>query len=114
LGAQLRPEPVDSLAAVGDEVRVSVGPDEVTVAGLFVGTGRFVQSAPFAEQLGLDLLDSGCIEVDDFARTSVPGVFAAGDLAHRPAFPMPMASVLAAAAAGQMAGVACVQALLAH
>src|SRR3546814_656796 len=131
LGAVLRPEPVVDVSrfsddraasprAIGhdqapdvDEVSLDLGADTVTVAGLFVGTGRFVQSAPFAEQLGLDPLDSGCIAIDDFGRTSLPGVFAAGDLAHRSAFPMPMASVLNAAAAGQLAGVACVQQLLA-
>ncbi|WP_067439045.1 NAD(P)/FAD-dependent oxidoreductase [Nocardioides jensenii] len=115
LGVSIRPEPVLGATRAGDEVRVELdGADDVTVAGLFVGTGKLVQSAPFAEQLGLDLQESGCIAVDDLGRTSLPGVYAAGDLAHRSAFPMPMASVLAAAAAGQLAGVACVQQLLAH
>ncbi|MDT0200687.1 NAD(P)/FAD-dependent oxidoreductase [Nocardioides sp. AE5] len=100
--------------AAGDGVWVSLAGGEVTVAGLFVATGRFVQAAPFAGQLGLDLQASGCIAIDDFGRTSRPGVFAAGDLAHRAAYPMPMASVLAAAAAGQLAASACVQELIAH
>ncbi|KQZ66886.1 NAD(P)/FAD-dependent oxidoreductase [Nocardioides sp. Root151] len=115
LGATVHAEPVLGVTRTDDEVRVELdGADDLTVAGLFVGTGRLVQSAPFAEQLGLDLQDSGCITVDDFGRTSLPGVHAAGDLAHRSSFPMPMASVLAAAAAGQLAAVACVQQLLAH
>ncbi|NYG58861.1 thioredoxin reductase [Nocardioides daedukensis] len=115
LGAVLRPEPVVGVshAPEADEVAIALADRTVNVAGLFVGTGRFVQSAPFADQLGLDLLDSGCIAIDDFGRTSLDGVFAAGDLAHRPAFPMPMASVLNAAAAGQLAAVASVQQLLA-
>ncbi|CAN7288952.1 NAD(P)/FAD-dependent oxidoreductase [Knoellia sp. LjRoot47] len=62
------------------------------------------QSAPFAEQLGLDLNPSGCVLVDEFGRTSVPGVTAGGDLAHLAVFPMPMASVVQASAAGQVAG----------
>jgi len=37
-----------------------------------------------------------------FGRTSRAGVYAAGDLAHRATLPMPMASVLAAASAGQV------------
>ncbi|KRF16824.1 hypothetical protein ASG90_10375 [Nocardioides sp. Soil797] len=115
LGATVHQQPVLGVTRVGDEVRVDLeGAEPVTVAGLFVGTGTFEQSAPFAEQLGLDLLGSGCIEVDDFGRTSSSGVFAAGDLAHRSAFPMPMASVLGAAAAGQLAAVGCVQQLMAH
>ena len=36
-------------------------------------------------------------------RTSVPGVHAAGDMAHVAALPMPMASVMTAAASGQVA-----------
>lgn len=94
-------------------VRVALEDGQVEVAGLFVGSGTFSQSAPFAEQLGLKLLDSGCIQVDDFGKTSLPGVFAAGDLAHRPAYPMPLASVLSAAAAGQLAALGAIQELLA-
>lgn len=100
--------------ADGRAVLITDANDEVTVDGLFVGVGDFVQSAPFAEQLGLNLLDSGCIAIDDFGRTSLPGVFAAGDLAHRPSLPMPMASVLAAAAAGQSAAASSVAELLMH
>jgi thioredoxin reductase len=37
-----------------------------------------------AEQLGLELEDSGLVAVDAMARTSVPGVYAAGDLAVAP------------------------------
>lgn len=88
-------------------------PESVAVAGLFVGSGTFSQRAPFADQLGLTLLHSGCIEIDDFGKTSLPGVFAAGDLAHRTSQPMPMASVLAASAAGQVAAAGSIQELLA-
>jgi thioredoxin reductase len=77
------------------------GPSE-EVAGLFVGT-TLTQRAPFAEQLGLVLNPSGCVEVDAMGRTSVPGVHAAGDMAHVAALPMPMASVMTAAASGQVA-----------
>lgn len=61
------------------------------------------QAAPFADQLGLELRESGCVAVDAMARTSVPGVLAAGDLAHTADFPMPLSSVTAAMAAGQLA-----------
>lgn len=73
----------------------------VDLAGLFVTTTA-TQSAPFAEQLGLTMLPSGCIEVDEFGATNVPGVFAAGDLAHRGTLPGAMPSVLSAAAAGMV------------
>lgn len=75
--------------------------------GMFVATA-LRQSAPFAEQLGLDLLPSGCVRVDAMQRTSLPGVHAAGDMAHHPELGLPMASVLTAAASGLVAGAALV------
>ncbi|KAB2340146.1 hypothetical protein [Actinomadura rudentiformis] len=51
----------------------------------------------------MELRASRCVAVDQCGHTSVPGVYAAGDLAHVADLPMPMQSVLAAAAAGQAA-----------
>jgi thioredoxin reductase len=82
---------------------VTSGSTAVVVDGLFAHPA-FEQSAPFAAQLGLEMRESGCIAIDLFGHTSVPGVFAAGDLAHVAELPMPMPSVLAAAYAGQVAG----------
>lgn len=92
-------------------VIVTAGGSDSHFAGLFVAAGGFRQHAPFAEQLGLQVLASGAIEVDDFGRTSVPGITAAGDLAHRASMPGPMASVIQAAAAGQLAASFIVQEL---
>lgn len=78
------------------------------VAGLFVHPQQS-QAAPFAEQLGLELLPSGCVRVDPLGVTSRPRVFAAGDLAHVPELPAPIASVLVAAAAGQVAAASAVR-----
>ena len=94
---------VTSVEVVPDGLRVCSGPASVVVDGLFAHPGH-EQAAPFAAQLGLELRDSGCIAIDLFGRTSVPGVYAAGDHAHVADLPMPMPSVLAAAYAGQMAG----------
>jgi thioredoxin reductase len=97
-------------SSLGATVSFESGPTE-EVAGLFVTT-KLAQRAPFAEQLGLAVLESGCVEVDPFGRTSVPGVHAAGDMAHLAALPMPMASVTSAAASGQAAAAALVAFLL--
>ena len=83
------------------------------VAGLFVKP-ELSQSAPFAEQLGLELNPSGAVRVDEFARSSRDRVLCAGDMAHLPAYPMPMASVVSAAASGQLAASAAVMALTSH
>ncbi|KRF38135.1 NAD(P)/FAD-dependent oxidoreductase [Terrabacter sp. Soil810] len=81
------------------------------VAGLFVKP-ELHQSAPFAEQLGLELNPSGAVRVDEFGRSSRERVFCAGDMAHLPAYPMPMSSVVSSMAAGQLAASAAIMALL--
>ena len=42
-----------------------------------------IQQAPFAVQLGCRMTSLTLVEVDELGRTSVPGVYAAGDLANR-------------------------------
>jgi thioredoxin reductase len=113
-GVAVRPEPVKELrrSTSGATVSFAEGPDE-EVGGIFVAA-EFAQRAPFAEQLGLDLLPSGAVEIDAMARTSMPGVFAAGDMAHVAALPMPMASVLTAASSGLVAAASLDGDLLAH
>jgi thioredoxin reductase len=103
---------VERFERAGDGVRL-VLTDGTTqeYGGAFVTT-RLSQAAPFAEQLGLTMLPSGCVEVDAMGRTSLPGVHAAGDMAHVADLPMPLASVLSSAAAGQVAAGAMVAHLL--
>ncbi|HWK27554.1 MAG TPA: NAD(P)/FAD-dependent oxidoreductase [Solirubrobacter sp.] len=72
---------------------------------LFAG-GPARQHASFAADLGCAFLPDGSVEVDEFGRTSVSGVSAAGDLAHRASLPGPMAAVSAATTAGMIAAVA--------
>lgn len=63
------------------------------------------QHSDLAAQLGCNALEDGSIEVNDFGQTSVPGVFAAGDMARRPAMPFPAAQAIHAASAGGIAAV---------
>jgi thioredoxin reductase len=58
------------------------------------------------ERLGLALTDNGLVAVDAFARTSVPGVYAAGDLAVAPQ------QVAVALGSGHLAGVVATRELL--
>ena len=110
-GARVSATPVQYVTRDGADVRVTAGDDSATVAGIFVASVELRQRAPFAAQLGLRMLPSGAIEIDEFGATSMPGILAAGDLAHRAALPGPMASVLLAAAAGQLAAIGIVKAL---
>lgn len=61
------------------------------------------QRSGIAERLGCAMLQDSCVEVDGSGRTGVPGVSAAGDMAHRATVPMPFAAVAPAAAAGAVA-----------
>jgi thioredoxin reductase len=112
IGAEVRTGSPAALHAEGDGARVDLDDgSSVRVDGFFV-KGSLEQTAPFAAALGLATLPSGAVEVDPFGRTSHPGVFAAGDLAHQAVYPMPLASVLNAASAGMLAGVAVLQDLV--
>ena len=74
--------------------------EELPRAGLFVRPG-LRPNTPLARQLGCGLVEEGMvpglIAVDDRQQTSVPGVFAAGDVAT------PMQQVIVAAATGAQA-----------
>lgn len=90
LGAVVHGAPVTSVAPEGNGVRVAAGAD-IRVDGLFVTNATMRQRAPFADQLGLRMLPSGAVEIDELGRTSLAGVSAAGDLAHRASAPGVMA-----------------------
>jgi thioredoxin reductase len=111
LGARVSSTPVDGVGVEGADVRVSAGAESTTVDGIFVASVASTQRAPFAAQLDLRMLPSGSIEIDDFGATSVPGILAAGDLAHRAVLPGPMPAVVLAAAAGQLAAMGIVRTL---
>src|SRR5690606_10828167 len=94
--------PVTAVEMTSEGLHVASDSGKVVVDGLFTHP-EVEQAAPFAAQLGLELRESGCVAIDVFGHTSVPGVFAAGDLAHVQDLPMSIQSVLAAAYAGQVA-----------
>jgi thioredoxin reductase len=113
LGVPIRREPVVRLEAQRDRLRrvVLAEGEPLPASALFVhGTTRQASGLPAA--LGCRFLNDGSVEVDDMQRTSVPGVYAAGDLARHPSMPLPGAMVSIAAAAGTVAAVSVDQDLL--
>lgn len=102
----LKEDAVREVERIDSGLRIVLDSDTVDVGGMFVAT-QVSQAAPFAEQLGIELMPNGFVEIDQMGRTSVPGVFAAGDLAHVAALPGPMPSVATAIAAGVIAGSVC-------
>jgi thioredoxin reductase len=78
---------------------------EVACAGVLVHA-PLRRRGLLPERLGLTLTDAGFVEVDAFARTNVPGVYAAGDLAIAPQ------QVAIAMGSGHLAGVVATRELL--
>ncbi|MGA8046230.1 MAG: NAD(P)/FAD-dependent oxidoreductase [Dermatophilaceae bacterium] len=109
--------PVDQPTVVGMRdtgaaLEVTLADDSVEVVDVAFVAPALRQRSDLPALLGLEPNPSGCVRVDEFQRTSVPGVLAAGDMAHLPAYPMPMASVASATAAGQLAASAAIMHLL--
>ncbi|MBC3541748.1 NAD(P)/FAD-dependent oxidoreductase [Rufibacter sediminis] len=68
-----------------------------TVKAIFARPA-FEQHCPLPEELGCELTETGHLKVDGFQKTTVPGIFAAGDATTM------MRSVAVAVAAGLVAG----------
>jgi thioredoxin reductase len=112
-GVGIEERPVAEIVSVNGELAAItfVDGDRLERRGLMVAT-TLHQRSSLAEQLGVELaeptpLTAEPIRVDALCRTSVPGVFAAGDLSAQ------MPQVAAAIASGSLAAAAVVQSLLA-
>jgi thioredoxin reductase len=113
LGVAVREEPIQRLDGDGGQLRrivFAAGPPLARQAAFVRAPYR--QRSDLPARLGCALLEDGTVAVDDLGRTSVPGVYAAGDLARRPSLPFATAQVVMAAAAGATAAVAIDQHLL--
>ena len=99
-GIGLTEEPIARLEGRNGALERIVFADGSTLArrALFA---RFPQrqQSPLAERLGCVLTDRHQVETDEYGRTSVPGLYAAGDLAR------PMQQVILAAADGTVAAI---------
>jgi 2-oxopropyl-CoM reductase (carboxylating) len=83
---------VEPVAILGDEHVTGVRYRNMTTGEeftepcdmVFLGTGEKPSSAPFVEVLGLETDEKGHVTVDATMQTSVPGVYACGDLVNGP------------------------------
>lgn len=104
-GIAIREEPIVRVEGEGDDVvRIVFDGAPPLVRRAIFAQSRTRQRSALAEELGCEILEDGSVAVDDFGRTSVPGVFAVGDMARRTTMPGPVAAVIAAAASGAIAG----------
>lgn len=104
--------PIAELAGVDGELDAVVftDGDRLPRSGILVAS-TLHQRSPLAQRLGVDFAEPGpaavdAVKVDPLCRTSVPGVFAAGDVSAQ------MPQVAAAVAAGSLAGAAVMQTLM--
>jgi len=112
LGIGLREERIARLDGTGGQLERIVFEDASSIERrvLFFHTPvRLSSSLP--ESLGCALADTGRIEVDEAGRTSIPGVYAAGDAARRSG-QHPASQVILAAASGSLAAIALHQELV--
>lgn len=104
VGAEIVPEPLERVERAGDGLTLVLsGGERIDVDGLFIAP-TVTQAASFVADLDLEIMSSGGIAIDTMGRTSVPGIFAAGDVAHHRELPMAMSAVGVALAAGLVAG----------
>ncbi|GAA0930947.1 NAD(P)/FAD-dependent oxidoreductase [Nonomuraea longicatena] len=112
-GIGVRDEPLARLEGADGHLRRLVfadGPPLAMDAVFVLNVPR--QRSDLPARLGCASFADGCVEVDDFGRTSVPGLYAAGDMARRATVPVSMAAVVVAAASGTIAATVIDQDLL--
>jgi thioredoxin reductase len=106
-------QPLASVGGEGDSLQWLAFADgsRLDRSALFVHA-PLRQRSDLPTQLGCRILDDGAVEINDLGQTSVPGVYAAGDMARRPALPVAGAQVILAAAEGTLAAMVIDQELL--
>ncbi|SHN46041.1 NAD(P)/FAD-dependent oxidoreductase [Chitinophaga sp. CF418] len=103
LGIGLIETPVTAVEDEADGIRIVLADGMVHHKhATYVRAARIEYHTELAVQLGCELDEAGSIKVDEFQQTTVPGIFAAGDVAH----PM-YHQVMAAATGGLRAGGMC-------
>ena len=79
LGVERVAGPCASLRIEGDRIVVPVPQGEREFDSVYPALGSVIRSE-LAVALGANASTDGCLEVDDHQRTSVPGLYAAGDV----------------------------------
>jgi thioredoxin reductase len=107
LNVPIRRELIAQLLSTGDQLEqiAFVHGEPLLRRAAFLSPMRR-QHSDLGSQIGCKLLEDGSVEIDDLGKTSVFGVYAAGDMARRQGMPFPYAQVVLAAGFGVVAAVA--------
>lgn len=97
-GVDLHHEPVAEIAAAGKGIELRFA-DRASMARDLVFLAHTPRNHELIERLGADRTEDGRVQVDETGETSIPGLYAAGDLATS-------AQVALAVASGAVAGAA--------
>ena len=79
LGIRIVNGPCTELEIDGDRIVVPTAEGRMAFDSVYPALGSDVNS-DLARTMGAELADPGCIKVDDHQRTSIPGLYAAGDV----------------------------------
>lgn len=104
-GVAVREEPVIAVEGELDDLHVVFADGTRLHRGALFHKTATAQHSEFAADLGCERFEDGCVRVDEFQQTTVPGVFAAGDLARQAAFPEAFTFVILGAADGARAAI---------
>jgi thioredoxin reductase len=104
-GIAVREERVDRVSGEFGAVEIHLAGGTVVRREAVFHRAPTRQGASFAADLGCEIFDDGCVRVDEFQATTVPGVFAAGDMARLSVVPDALTLVSQAAADGVRAAV---------
>lgn len=96
----------------GRDIRLHLAPGQILPRHAVFIHPVTRQRSGLAGKLGCALLDDDSVQVSELGQTTIPGVYAAGDMCRTPALPYPAAQVIMAAAGGARAAVVIDQELL--
>ncbi|MFN8649131.1 FAD-containing oxidoreductase [Streptococcus sp.] len=78
---------IEQVAAEGQQVAVTVNGETAVFDAVLYATGRVPNTADLGlGNTAIDLLGNGAVKVDDYCETTVPGVYAVGDVNGGPQF----------------------------
>lgn len=104
-GIEVRTEPLLRIGGELDALALHFAGGDVLARQTIFHRAPTRQHSALAAELGCELLPDGCVKVDEFGRTTVPGVSAAGDMARLEVLPDALTLVAPGAADGVRAAV---------